>query len=92
MNSSWGATPAEAWTSRSALESNLALQPILWNWQKVLLAYPYGWERYQKQLADWKNALAAAKAQGKPAPHRPFPPLGSGHFHTFDPLPDAQNQ
>jgi sialate O-acetylesterase len=92
IDSSWGATPAEAWTSRPALEANLALQPILWNWKKALLAYPYAWERYQRQLRDWKEQSSEAKANGKTEPHRPFPPLGSGHFHTFDPLPDAQNQ
>src|SRR5712692_9464308 len=47
ISSSWGATPAEAWTSRSVLEADLALQPILWNWKRILLEYPYAMDRYQ---------------------------------------------
>lgn len=33
INSSWGGTPAEAWTSRKALESEPSLKPLLERWQ-----------------------------------------------------------
>jgi sialate O-acetylesterase len=92
IDSSWGATPAEAWTSRSALEADLSLQPILWNWKKILLEYPHAMDKYRKQLHDWENQAAKAKTLGEAEPHRPFPPLGSGHFNTFDTHYDAQNQ
>src|SRR5207245_4943872 len=72
ISSAWGATPAEAWTSRSALEGDLALQPILWNWKRTLLEYPYALERYQKQLREWEVKSAEAKAQGKAELRRPF--------------------
>ena len=35
INASWGGTPAEAWTSRKALESEPSLKPLLDNWDKT---------------------------------------------------------
>ena len=82
IHSSWGGTPAESWTVRPVLEANPLLKPILEEWDQVLTAYPAANEKYQKQLADYKVAAAAAKAEGKPAPTAPRPPAGPGHPNT----------
>jgi sialate O-acetylesterase len=82
IHSSWGGTPAESWTVRPVLEANPLLKPILEEWDQALAAYPAADEKYQKQLADYKIAAAAARADGKPAPTAPRPPQGPGHPNT----------
>ncbi|MBN2293130.1 MAG: sialate O-acetylesterase [Pirellulales bacterium] len=38
INTSWGGTPSEAWTSRKALESKPSLKPLLDRWDKMAKA------------------------------------------------------
>lgn len=82
IQSAWGGTPAEAWTSREALENDLSLHPVLWNWKKILLEYPFAWKRFQEELAAWEEEAARARAQGKTPPSRPREPQGPGHPWT----------
>jgi sialate O-acetylesterase len=67
IGSSWGGTPAEAWTSRKALESEPSLKPMLDRFQKEVADYnpEAAKARYEKDLAAWKKAEAKAKADGK---------------------------
>jgi sialate O-acetylesterase len=81
IHSSWGGTPAEAWTSRTALESDPEFKPILDRWAKILAEYPQAKQRYEKQLAQWKLEAEKAKAEGKPAPRKPQSPIGPDHPH-----------
>ncbi len=76
INSSYGGTPAEAWTSRESLESEPTLAPLLERWSRNLAAYDPDKAKaaYEKQLASWKSAAKKAKADGKPAPRRPRAP------------------
>lgn len=82
IHSSWGGTPAQSWTSKPALESEPALKFILEDWQKTLENYPAAKERYDKQVAAWKEAAAKAKAAGQTPPQAPRPPAGPGHQNT----------
>ena len=82
IHSSWGGTPAQSWTTHPTLEANPLLKPILEEWDQTLAAYPAAKEKYDKQLADYKVAAAAAKADGKPAPAAPRAPAGPGHPNT----------
>jgi sialate O-acetylesterase len=82
IHSSWGGTPAESWTVRPVLEANPLLKPLLEEWDQTLAAYPAANEKYQQQLATYKDAAAAAKAAGKPAPTAPRAPTGPGHPNT----------
>jgi sialate O-acetylesterase len=72
IESDWGGTPAQSWTSRPALESDASLKYILEEWDRILAAYPAAKARYEQQLA-------AAKAEGKQPPR---PPVGPGHQNT----------
>ena len=77
IDSTWGGTPAESWTSREALENTPLLQPILANNDRGLSEYPAQLEKYQKEtLPAWEAAVALAKTEGKPAPNRPGAPAG----------------
>jgi len=82
IQSAWGGTPAEAWTSHGALEAEPALKSVFTEWEETLARYPVAKERYDKQLEAWTSAEKAAKAEGKPAPARPRPPAGPGHQYT----------
>jgi sialate O-acetylesterase len=81
INSSWGGTPAEAWTSRPSLESKAQLQPILARWDDLVANYATARADYDKSLAEWEKAAAAAKANGQSEPKRPTEPLGPDHPH-----------
>jgi sialate O-acetylesterase len=76
IHTSWGGTPAEAWTSHEVLEQSL---PEIFDAQrKAVDAYPALLEKYKqdepKLLADWEKAAQAAKDAGKPLPRKPAPP------------------
>jgi len=53
IHSSWGGTPAEAWTQRESLASNPELQPILDRYQESQKDLPQRQAEFQKRLAAW---------------------------------------
>ena len=55
INSSWGGTPAEAWTTHDALLSSPELKPILDKYQNSLNALPQTKETYARALAQWEE-------------------------------------
>jgi sialate O-acetylesterase len=80
VHSSWGGTPAEAWTRRARLESDPAFQPLLWQWTRFLSEYPSEGPRYERLKAEWDAAVADLKAEGKDVlKTAPRPPRGPGH-------------
>jgi sialate O-acetylesterase len=80
IHTSWGGTPAQAWTSREVLEAD----PELKHYVENLDARKKSWdpnkakEQYEAAVARWEKAAAEAKQQGKPAPRRPGPPQEPG--------------
>ena len=76
VNTSWGGTPSEAWTSRPALEAEPFFKPLLERWD----ARTAGWDAdkakaaYAQRLEQWKKAAAKAKAAKKRPPRRPRAP------------------
>ncbi|MCX6621743.1 MAG: sialate O-acetylesterase [Acidobacteria bacterium] len=68
IQSAWGATPAEAWTSRSALTTDPALMPVFAQWSKMLDDYPDARARYEKLLREWTGPSA-----------KPAEPIGPGN-------------
>lgn len=73
INSSWGGTPIEAWTSMDRMEAQPELAPVLQRWQETL--HPYDEAKAQTQyvraLANWTNNAAKLKAEGKNLPPQP---------------------
>jgi sialate O-acetylesterase len=55
IHSSWGGTPAEAWTSHEALLSSPELKPILDHYESSLNALPQTKEAYARALAAWEE-------------------------------------
>jgi sialate O-acetylesterase len=67
INSSWGGTPAEAWTRHEALVLSPELKPILDKYESSLNALPQAKESYARALADWeeKNLYIDAGNKGE---------------------------
>src|SRR5215213_7101182 len=67
INSSWGGTPAEAWTRHDALASSPELKPILDKYESSLNALPQAKEAYARALAAWeeKNLYIDAGNKGE---------------------------
>ncbi len=83
INSSWGGTPIQAWTSRKAQQAVEELAPLVEAYEKAVAAYDpaAAAKRYEKQRAAWKAAAAKAKAEGtkftQRRPRAPLPPQES---------------
>ena len=68
INSSWGGTPIQTWTSIKAHEAMPELKPMAETLKKQAETYDPEKDkvRYEKQMAQWKASAAKAKAAGKP--------------------------
>jgi sialate O-acetylesterase len=82
IHTSWGGTPAEAWTRRDVLESEPDCAPILQRFDEAMAKYPEAKEKYDESLIGWKEAVEKAKAEGKKPPRRPNAPFGPGNPHS----------
>jgi sialate O-acetylesterase len=67
IDSSWGGTPAEAWTSHDALLSAPELKPILDRYASSLNMRPQAKEAYAQAIAQWeeKNLYIDAGNKGE---------------------------
>jgi sialate O-acetylesterase len=80
IHTSWGGTPAQAWTSREALEADPALKYYV----EELAKRKEGWdpnkvkEQHEAALLKWKAAAEEAKKAGMPEPRRPGMPQEPG--------------
>jgi len=75
INTSWGGTPAESWTTRPTLETDPEFRPIVDRWIQAEQSYPEQKEKHEEALAKWKEEADKAKAEGKQPPRQPGPPL-----------------
>ncbi|MDZ7725337.1 MAG: hypothetical protein U5R06_21590 [candidate division KSB1 bacterium] len=56
IHSSWGGTPAEAWTSKEALVSDSLLKPLVTHWaENVTQNYPRRMAEYRELVEKIKN-------------------------------------
>lgn len=81
IDSSWGGTPAEAWTSRPTLEADPDLNVIVKRWDETIAKYPDAKKQHDAALAEWQKAADAAKAKGEAEPKKPGEPAGPAHPH-----------
>ena len=56
IHTSWGGTPAEAWTSQEMLASLPTLKPILERYQQELKQLPQLQQESETKLAEWERA------------------------------------
>lgn len=60
IHTSWGGTPAEAWTSRAALSADPLLQPILERYDKQLTDLPRLQSEYERARDEWAKQYVMA--------------------------------
>jgi sialate O-acetylesterase len=68
IHTSWGGTPAQAWTSKESLN---AVPELKYYHEKAVPQYEYDLARYELGKAQHKVALAKAKLDGQPEPKAP---------------------
>ncbi len=77
ITSSYGASTAQAWASRGALEADPSLASILDDYDAARRAFApneAAREKYRQAFGKWEVAAAKAKAEGKDAPRGPKNP------------------
>lgn len=76
LQSFWGGSRVESWTSREALAAEPGLKPIFQWWEKAFREYDAkkAAAAYKKAVSQWRKRVAQAKKNGKKLPARPRPP------------------
>jgi sialate O-acetylesterase len=74
IESGWGGTPIQSWTSEEALGSDAAAKPIMQNLKNMPPLRPNELEIFKHILQKWELDVNNARASGKPAPPRPSAP------------------
>jgi sialate O-acetylesterase len=81
IESYWGGTAAEAWTSLRALSADASLMPMFAERVPAVEEQTNTMLRLTNEDRDFEHAAAEAKAAGQPAPHRRWHP----DFGSWDP-------
>jgi len=76
IQTAWGGTPLEAWTSPNALTADPAFMPVFAEWNQQMQRHPEELLRYDVAAKEWEAAAALAKAQHKPLDPPPPKPEG----------------
>src|SRR2546421_2581606 len=74
IHSSWGGTPAEAWTKKEVLESEPDFKPIFERFNKALEDYDKGTKEYELNFKQWLIDSTNARHRGdtiSAAPKKP---------------------
>jgi sialate O-acetylesterase len=82
IHTSWGGTPAEAWTSQPALEAVADLKGYVERNEAAIKNFSQTQEKYKADLEKYKEVAQKAKDEGKtppPAPRAPGDPATSPH-------------
>jgi len=82
IHTSWGGTPAEAWTRRGELEKEADFAPILKRSDDAVAKYPQAKADYEKKFEAWKEAAKKAKEAGEKEPGKPRAPRSPLNSHT----------
>jgi len=74
INTYWGGTPAQSWTSLPTMQSDAALKFILDDWQTVLARYPEAKLKYDEQLKNWQETKTGPAPRAPNGPGNPNAP------------------
>ncbi|MDP8243115.1 MAG: sialate O-acetylesterase [Candidatus Hinthialibacter antarcticus] len=71
IHTSWGGTPAEAWTRQQELEDLPIASKIVEDGKNKLANYPNQLEKLEQDYLDWKERAQLAEYKGDPVPEAP---------------------
>jgi len=80
IHTSWGGTPAEFWAPKPVLAADPVYKGIFAGWEQAVANYPQAKEKYDKDLAAWKELTKTPAPEGKKHPQQPRPPRGGDAF------------
>jgi sialate O-acetylesterase len=78
IQTAWGGTPIEAWTSLGAIAQDSSLMSVFAEWNALMQKYALDLLRYHRAAKDWEKEAPRLKAEGKPLPPVPPKPVGPG--------------
>ena len=78
IQTAWGGTPVDAWTSVGAIARDPALMPVFAAWDRLMQEYALDRLRYHRAAKDWEKGAARLKEEHKPLPPVPEKPVGPG--------------
>lgn len=67
IQTTWGGTPAEAWTDQQTLANHLMLHPLWEGYERAVKTYP-------QRLTQWEQQVKKLKEEKKPLPAKPADP------------------
>jgi sialate O-acetylesterase len=82
IQTAWGGTPADAWTSLGAIAQDPALMPVFAEWNNLMQEHSLALLRYDRAAKDWEKLAAQLKVEHKPLPPAPEKPVGPGGPYT----------
>jgi sialate O-acetylesterase len=82
IQTAWGGTPLEAWTSVGAISGDPALMPVFARWNGAMEEHALALMRYHWAAKEWERATAPARAAHAPVPPPPEKPVGPGGVET----------
>jgi sialate O-acetylesterase len=71
IQTSWGGTPAESWTPRTAMEAHEELSRGFDYWDRINTVVARELDEYAEKLTEWRQAAAEAETEGRPLPAMP---------------------
>jgi sialate O-acetylesterase len=71
IQTSWGGTPAESWTPRTAMEAHEELSGSFSYWDRINAVVSDELDAHMEKLTEWRQAAAEAEAEGRPIPAMP---------------------
>jgi sialate O-acetylesterase len=74
IESYWGGTPAEAWTSLRSLSADASLMPVFSARSEMVETQATMMLQLEKESRDFFRTAAEARGEGKPAPSKPWHP------------------
>lgn len=74
IDSTWGGTEAEAWTSAEALDADRDLRLEADAWREKITEFPQVFNQYVQKLPEWEKSADSAESAGSPLPPLPDAP------------------
>ena len=74
IQTSWGGTPAEAWTRHEVLAADAEFKPIIERFEQAWSNYLQKMDDYSQELANWLSVAKQARERGGATPEEPEKP------------------
>ena len=81
IHSSWGGSPAEAWTSFDTLMTDADFKAYVNGWERAKMLFQEAEKEYPDKLKEWRKLAKQAEAEKKYPPPKPLAPTPPPPHH-----------